>query len=305
MPRSLRDYSWSDWRHLRPLTQALKTIRYRSVDTLHMRRRSRSGAIGEFVQSVRGRKVLVTIAYRDPQVIGWQIPLVRRYVPDALHVVADNTPDDQSAAAIQNHVERGGALYLRLPKNPWDTGSRSHGVAMNWVWRNLLRPGAPEAFGFLDHDIFPLAPNDPFSVLKEQTFHGLVRRAGPRWFLWAGFCFFRFDAVRNLPLDFGQDWFIGLDTGGGNWRVLYENVDPNRLGLIWPTYSPFGQESKGAILQWCGSWLHEGGWMWKGDFEPAKREAVASLLAPHLAWAEARDPPPQAEPFAPRVSTGS
>lgn len=304
MPRTLRDYTWYDWRHLRPLTQTLKTIRYRAVDSLHMRRPARSGDLGALVRSVQDRNVLISIAYCDPQVIAWQVPLVRHYVPNALHVVADNTPDDQPAAAIKDHVERGGAHYLRLPKNPWDTGSRSHGVAMNWVWRNLLRPGAPHAFGFLDHDIFPLESNDPFSVLDEQTFHGLVRRAGPRWFLWAGFCFFRFEAVRNLPLDFGQDWFIGLDTGGGNWRLLYQNADPTRLGLIWPTYSSFGQESNGAILQWCGSWLHEGGWMWKGDFEPAKREAVASMLAPHLARAGARDPSQQASASAAEVSTG-
>ncbi len=288
MPRSFRDYTWQDWRHLRPFTQTLKTIRYRAIDAIHMRQAPRSGGLASLVQSVSGRDVLVTIAYCDPELIAWQVPLVRHYVPHALHIVADNTPDDKQAASIENYARRGGALYLRLPKNPWGTGSRSHGIAMNWMWRNVLRPGAPRAFGFLDHDIFPLAPDDPFSILSQQSFYGVVRRAGRRWFLWAGFCFFRFDAVADLPLDFGQDWFIGLDTGGGNWSVLYERVDPIEFKLIYFTYSASQSSGRRTILQWCGAWMHEGGWMWKGDFELAKREAVESILKPHLAAAAAK-----------------
>jgi hypothetical protein len=286
MPPSLRDYTWSDWCRGRPATQIYKTIRYRAVDAVYMRRRRPSADHDSLVQAVRERRVLVTIAYADPQVIAWQVPLVRHYVPDALHVVADNTSGDEDAAAVKASAEQGGALYLRLPRNPWGTGSRSHGIAMNWVWRNVLKLGAPTAFGFLDHDIFPLAPSDPFSVVKAQDFYGVVRHAGPRWFLWAGFCFFRHDAVRDLRLDFGQDWFIGLDTGGGNWRTLYRNADRSALELTEIHFRP--AEPDGPVLQWCGTWLHEGGWMWKGDFDQAKRAAVASLLAPHLALATTR-----------------
>jgi hypothetical protein len=280
MPPTLRDYTWSDWCHGRPVTQTYKTIKYRAVDAIYMRRRRPSADLDAVMQAVRGREVLVTVAYRDPQVLAWQVQLLRHYVPQALHVVADNTPDDEGAAAVRAAVAQGGALYFRLPKNPWGTGSRSHGVAMNWVWQNVLLAGAPAAFGFLDHDIFPLAVSNPFSKLTAQPFYGAVRHAGARWFLWAGFCFFRPDAIRDIPLDFGQDWFIGLDTGGGNWRSLYRNVDRSALEL---SFRPSGPDGSGPLLQWCGTWLHEGGWMWAGAFDPTKREAVASLLAPHLA----------------------
>ena len=72
-------------------------------------------------------------------------------------------------------------------------------------------------------------PDDPFAVLDSQDFYGVVREAGVRWFLWAGFCFYRFDRVQNRRLDFGQDWFNGLDTGGGNWRSLYCKADRGAL----------------------------------------------------------------------------
>jgi hypothetical protein len=31
MPKSLREYSADDWRHLRPVTQAVKSLRYRTM----------------------------------------------------------------------------------------------------------------------------------------------------------------------------------------------------------------------------------------------------------------------------------
>ena len=57
----------------------------------------------------------------------------------------------------------------------------------------------------------------------------MIRTAGERWFLWAGFCLFHYAAVADRMLDFRQDWFIGLDTGGANWELLYRHADITRL----------------------------------------------------------------------------
>ena len=68
--------------------------------------------------------------------------------------------------------------------------------------------GRGELFGLLDHDLFPTAPDDPFAPLATQDVYGYVRTTEPpseRWFLWAGFTMMRFSAVRDLPLDFGQE----------------------------------------------------------------------------------------------------
>ena len=61
----------------------------------------------------------------------------------------------------------------------------------------------------------------------------------PRWFLWAGYCTFRYDAVKDKPLDFGQDWFVGLDTGGANWDVLYRHVDRAALREAPTSFVPY------------------------------------------------------------------
>ncbi len=160
---------------------------------------------------------------------------------------------------------------------------------MNWAWRNIVQPGRPHAFGFIDDDLFPTAPDDPFAPLAAQDFFGIVRWVLPRWFLWAGYCLFKFDAVADKPLDFGQDWFAGLDTGGGNWEVLYRHVDPHRLRHQPTTFAPYkpGVALEDGPMQWCGTWLHEVGSTGNAALEADKRRVIAELLAPHLQAAEA------------------
>jgi hypothetical protein len=263
MPKSLREYSADDWRHLRPVTQAVKSLRYRAIDRGYRRRRARVGDTAVAARSIRERRVLVTIAFGDPALIRWQTQLVRHYVPGVRHIVVDNSLADEAAEEIRRIA--GAGSYLRAPENPWSGGaaSRSHAIVLNWAWDNLIRPGEPEAFGCLDHDIFPTAIDDPFAPLATQDVYGVVRTVGRRWFLWAGFCMFRFAAVKNAPLGFGQDWFAGLDTGGGNWNGLYQRIDVAKLKQPATSFVPFkpGIAVADGPLQWCGPWLHEIGLM--------------------------------------------
>jgi hypothetical protein len=291
MPKSIGEFSASDWRRLRPLTQAVKSVRYALVDRAYRLRRARGGDAAAVAKTIRGQKVLVTIAFADPQLLSWQVRLLRHYVPGARHLIVDNSPGDEIAAQNGRVAAQAGVAYLRTPRNPW-TGnafSRSHGIALNWAWHNVIRPGEPEAFGFIDHDIFPTAMDDPFAPLVRQDLYGIVRTAGPRWYLWAGFCMFRFAAMKDKPLDFGQDWFIDLDTGGGNWKILYKDVDRTKLREPPTSFFPFkpGIAVADGPLQWCGTWLHEVGLMGDPRLVAEKRSTVARMLAPHLAEAGA------------------
>jgi hypothetical protein len=95
---------------------------------------------------------------------------------------------------------------------------------------------------------------------------------------------FRFAAARNKPLDFGQDWFNGLDTGGGNWKLLYRHIDLAKLAQQPTSFVPFrpGITVAAGPLQWCGTWLHEVGQTGDPRFAAEKRARVPALLAPHL-----------------------
>jgi hypothetical protein len=284
--RPLGEYDRHDWWRLRPLIHWLKTQRYDMARERYVRRPARV-ADPALPQRIRGRRVLVTIAFDDPDTIELQAEMIARFVPQAFYIVADNSADDSAARAIAAAAERRTIAYVRLPKQPWSRpqqASRAHGLALNWVWRNVIRPGEPEAFGFLDDDLFPAADDDPFALLDRQPVYGALRTAGRRWFLWAGYCMFRFDAVKHLALDFGQDWFNGLDTGGGNWNVLYCKLDRGALVFSPSRFEPYqpGADPVHDTIQWCGAWLHEVGQTQRaGRLQQAadKRRMIKELLA--------------------------
>jgi len=288
--RPLNEYSWSDWRRLRPMTHWLKTLRYNAGRNAYVSRPARVSD-ATLNDRIRGRRVLVTIAFDDLEAIDLQVRLIARFVADVVHVIADMSMDEDVAAQTAAVAARGNAPYVRLPANPLrrqDQASRTHGLALDWVWRNIIRPGEPDRFGFIDHDVFPTGATDPFAMLDRQPVYGWIREVGPRWFLPAGFSMFRFDAVKNLPLDFSQDWFNGLDTCGANWSVLFSKLDRRKLTFAPTRFEPYkpGADPIKAPIQWSGVWLHEvGSTRREGPAELAadKRRVIKELLAPHLA----------------------
>lgn len=283
----LSDYRAYDWLRLRPVLHAIKTRRYNRVNAEFLRRSPRVGDVEAIRHKIAGRRVLVTIAFQDPEILELQIELVRRFVVHDVHLIVDNSSRGEAAEANAAIAARFDTPYVRLPENPWNGvhGSRSHGAAMTWAWNKVLRPAAPRAFGFLDDDLFPIQAVDPFAPLAEVPFHGSVRTAGERWFLWAGYCFYRFDAVRDLDLDFGQDWFRKLDTGGANWALLYRHAEPSSFPRDPVEHRPIlpGVPQSDAQIQIRGAWLHESNWDTRPDLLPVKRKAVVRLLTDILA----------------------
>jgi hypothetical protein len=294
VPKALSEYTLADWKRLRPLAHRLKTARYWLVDRRYRAHPATAGDAAAVAKAIAGRKALFSVAYQDPQAIDWQAALVRHFVPGALYIVVDNSPQDADANTIAAICARHEVTYLRAPPNPWAKSSRSHGIVLNWIWHNIVRPGAPQAFGLIDHDLFPTTRSDPFAALSKQDVYGYVRHTEPpsgRWFLWAGYTLMKFSAVRDLDLDFGQDWFIGLDTGGGNWGPLYSRLDLDTLAKADSRFLPYRDdiELRAGPLQWCDGWLHEVGQMGEPEVMKDKRRVVAELLAPHLEKAMARN----------------
>jgi hypothetical protein len=87
-----------------------------------------------------------------------------------------------------------------------------------------------------------------------------VRKVGPRWFLLA-VSMFRFDAVKNLLLDFSQDLLNGLDTCGANWGVPFSKLYRGRLAFAPTHFEPYqpGADLIKAPIQWSGVRLQEVG----------------------------------------------
>lgn len=276
MPKPLSHYSARDWLRLRPILHTLKSRRYEYVNRRYIRQESPSADIDRIRSSIRNSRALVTVAFNDHALIERQVLAVRKFIPGSIHIVADNSDDAASAKKIEAVCARLAVPYVRLPPNPWDARShgRSLGSAHNWIWQRLVRIGQPDAFGFIDHDLIPVAPDDPFALLKDSGLHGDKRWIGDRWFLWAGYCFFRMAFLEGKRVDFGQDWFLGLDTGGGNWSSIYMHLSPTavperpieRVAIV-----P-GVPASDCYIEQRGAWLHEVGTDNRPDLKTVKRQ---------------------------------
>ncbi|TCT08001.1 hypothetical protein [Aquabacter spiritensis] len=234
--RDLPDYSLGEWARAAPLAHGVRRLRNVAVDAYYARRPAAGhAALARELAGLDGRFVAFTIAFNLPEAVALLSQGLARVHPGVPLVVCDNSDDPAARARIAALCAARGHVYCALPRPPAigsrGNASRSHAVALNWVWRNLIRPSRPSGFALLDHDLVPLVPDDLAARVAHHPIHGMVRR-GPRgaWYLWPGFSLFDFSAVAGLKLDFGTDTPRGLDTGGQNWRVLYRRLAPSDIG---------------------------------------------------------------------------
>jgi hypothetical protein len=283
MPRRIATYTASEWLKLRPLTQGYKTLLWNRLDRHYALRPSDDPQAFDVVLSqLAGKNLIASVAFNSPWTIGWQLRFVGRYLQNSAFLVADNSTDPNARAAIAALCAGAGVPCIALPENPYKESrhaSRSHGLALNWIYRNVVRRLAPAAWGFFDHDLFPTRPFDPVDRLRGQLFYGdLEVRPGGRY-LWPGYCLFARDADRDELLDFRQDWFQGLDTGGMNAALLERRADLDRLGL--GTRRSIGPRRNLAVtideIDWFDDCVHLGnasGWYRSN----AEREPALDVL---------------------------
>jgi hypothetical protein len=280
MPKPWSEYTAREWRRLRPLLERYKHGRYQLRMAYHVRRHLPDrDQTRDLASRITGRKLLVTIAFNDVDLIAWQVKLVRQHVADCVHLIADNSTSPQAASAIAAIAAAHDLPCLRLPQSPWlklEHGGRGHGLAMTWLWRNVIRKAKPIAFGFIDHDIFPLCHTDPFRLIAEYPVGGRVRTYKDRWYLWAGFCFFRFREMQRYSLNFSTDWAAGLDTGGCNWFHLYRGLDRTKVTDPGVSYEPIEPDISQDLARFerIGDWLHESNFSTRFDIDPNRRQQI-------------------------------
>lgn len=190
-----------------------------------------------------------TIAFNNADVITDQIAALRELLEDDhRYWVFDNSTDPDAQAQIRRTCQEHEVSYVQLPPNPMSrmNPSRSHGVAMNWAYRNVLASTGSRFFGFIDPDIYPTERYSVIAAMGEQPCFGRLEERGKAWYLWAGFCFFRNPVARTLSFLPVAD----LDTGGANYRRYYRLVD--RSAMQFPAITPETPDTPERV----GSWVH-------------------------------------------------
>lgn len=122
--------------------------------------------------------------------------------------------------------------------------------------------------------------------MGDKDFYGSPR-GEVYWWLWAGLCFFRFDKVKALPLDFIPyiEHKTYLDTGGANYPILYKNYNLPELRLPLPQNIRITEGNKYhsdyiQIIDDC--WLHAiNGSNWNG-ISPREQETKEDILKARL-----------------------
>ena len=234
---------------------------------------------------------IVTVAFNNETWIEYQIKLIRKYIHDkhVTFIVADNSSNPEKRKSISALCRKYNTGYISVPKNmiaKHPGGSYAHGTTLNWIYSNVIRLRKPDIFGFLDHDLFPIAPVSIREKLGDKDFYGSPR-GEVYWWLWAGLCFFRFDKVKALPLDFIPyiEHKTYLDTGGANYPILYKNYNLPELRLPLPQNIRITAGNKYhsdyiQIIDDC--WLHAiNGSNWNG-ISPREQETKEDILKARL-----------------------
>jgi len=277
--RDLNQYSGREWLQTQPLVAGFKELRDGFLRELYCAQKSPE--LERFLagrQHFRGGTFVATIAFEQAWIIRHFVELIGRHIPGVPIIVADNSRSEEGRRAIEAACREGGASYFKLPPNPIRNINRSHGNALNWVWRHIVRPLQPRVFGFLDHDIFPLAPVDIDALLGDQDFYGHKMDRGTGWAIWAGYSFYRFAALAGKRLDFNPDMDRRLVAGGRNYRPLYRHYDAARLRFAKHEMVDVLHPQLGRVLtERMDGWVHFGGVSYQ-DEKMRAREYLETLL---------------------------
>jgi hypothetical protein len=206
-------------------------------------------------------------------------------------LVMDNSTRGSARKAHASICDKYSVRYFALPYNPEWSPNRSHGIAMNWIWRNVCRWLEPDVVGWIDHDCFPTCPVDLPRLIGNRVAYGSYRvspTTAGAFYLWAGYCFFRYSAAASRPIDFKPRIDIGLDTGGGNWPGLLRHLRDDQIGhALREQITIEGDDLVFKRTTFDHCFLHVGGASYRSkrhstSVEAAMRRSIWRTVAPAL-----------------------
>lgn len=288
--RDLKNFTANEWLRLLPLQHAFKQAR--NDAWLSIYKKIRPEPLHSFLaeaQRLKGRNIALVIAFEQPWALDWQLRMAKRNLADTAVLVFDNSRRAAARLEIERVCRNRDVPYLALPANLTRHVNRSHGMAMTWIFYNVVRAIQPRLFAFLDHDLIPVEEVSLAGRLSGQPFSGFLRVSSWAWSLWAGYCLYDFHAVAGLPLNFLYDFSQKLDTGARNWSCLYQNHDRQELSFAGSEQVTVRDPATGAshsVQMVDRAWLHIGGIGYNDNFRSKSQlcEHLALALDQGVSW---------------------
>jgi len=290
--RDLSNFRMQEWMQLIPVRDAWKQGRNDLWQAAYdLRRAEEQGRFLAEVKGYAGKDIGLVIAFEQPWALAWQLRMAQRHLPDVQMMVFDNSIRDALREQIAEVCRQNDVPYLALPKNSTRHVNRSHGMAMNWVFHNVVRLIEPRRFAFIDHDMIPVRPSRLLRQLDDQPLYGLPTYSPWSWQLWAGYCAFDYAYLADKPVNFLYDFSNGLDTGGRNWNGVYRDLDPANLRLAADAYIDTRDPEKQTPVRLQivdGSWFHIGGISYNniGERKSGLCERLARAMDEGASWCE-------------------
>lgn len=228
--RGIKNYTPKEWLRLDPPIWYLKEIRNKAISRRFVD--TRPETLDPFLQRLRhlrGKNIIAVVAFNSPWVIENLLHHMKLRVKDAEIIVCDNSNKPELRPGIEAACRAEEIPYFPLPPNPEKHPCRSHGISLNWIYYNILHPLEPRMFACIDHDLIPYRDVKMADLLNRQPIYGWKKDAPWGWFLWAGYCMFDFSRTRDKAIDFNNDRPALLDTGGQNWKPLYNRLDVRNM----------------------------------------------------------------------------
>ena len=207
--------------------------------------------------------LLITIAFNNSEILKIQHKYLKNNLrEDFIYMIADNSTLPNISLEIETYCKNERAPYVKLPRSPYRNPSKSHGIALQWVYRHIVGNYHPAYFGFIDHDIFPRKATSIIPHIREGVF-GLIQERGEKWYLWPGFCFYDFKMLKKIKVNFMPT--RGLDTGGANYYSLYKKINKDNLFKVPQIYIDISarkivpninNENTATTIECIGDWTH-------------------------------------------------
>ena len=283
--KPLENFTLTQWLSARPLIDSFKQVR-NDLLTWHFCRQVPNETVATLKllsdshQNDGASDLLISIAFDKPEIIELQLAHIAQYGSNVLTVVADNSPSSQARSKIRTICKKANVTYIALPYNRSRHANRSHGMAMQWCYENIVRILMPSVFAFIDHDLIPVKSFNLGSQIGSQPIYGVIWENKDRnaWQLWAGYCIYRVSAIGTRKLNFLYDFSNGLDTGWRNFHRFYRYLIKSGLVFADNVYA-YGQQPFNRVQVIDNCWLHLGGAGHRNNFKDRFTEFCSSLSA--------------------------
>lgn len=220
--------------------------------------------------------------------VEYQIKTLRKFFLSPFNIIIVDTNQNlhpEVSAKVRATCEKEWVMYLKAPDNHYQEQqffdpTLKLGTTLSFLFHNVIKKRRPTYFGFLDHDCFlfrstttddlfirKIKEMEPFSFNeysnKEFGMYGTVSRTtkDDSWNLHVIANFFKFDFVKDLPLDFRASYRHQLDTGGASYEILYKhhNMEDYILPHIGVRYTDEDICRKDAVQHYeiiDNKWFH-------------------------------------------------